>query len=301
MVVDPSELVDSRVKRDEIPAILDPRFTKRSDLRGDEEVLGVSWQGESKAYPLRILNYHEVVNDRLGATPVLIAYCPLCHSGTGYVRKVQGRELHFGVSGKLYRNDLVLYDQETESLWVEMLGECIQGPLQGTVLERIPVDHVEWGSWKMVFPGSDVLDPPGGFPYETDPYSSYLHSREIKYPRSAIASPGGPHPKEIVLGIELKGEAKAYPVFLLREVMVINDVLGGERIVVAQYEGVYRAWKRPAFEFKVFEGGHMDDPEGEHWERITGKGRKGSLERVPTNLAFWFAWKDLHPETTLFG
>ena len=136
-----SEILSGGPPKDGIPAIDDPQFSPVSeveDLGPDEPVIGLAIDGEARAYPLSILIWHEIVNDQIGETPVSVTYCPLCNSAVVFDRRVEGRVLDFGTTGKLRNSDLVMYDRQTESWWQQFLGEAIVGEMTGTVLKSIP-------------------------------------------------------------------------------------------------------------------------------------------------------------------
>ena len=137
--------------RDGIPALDHPRFEaadKADWLKDDDLVLGVTIDGQAKAYPVRILVWHEIVNDTLGDTPIAVTYCPLCGSGIVFSRQQDKQVLDFGVSGLLHNSDLLMYDRQSESLWSQIPGKAISGPRAGEVLERLAITHTSWKSWR---------------------------------------------------------------------------------------------------------------------------------------------------------
>lgn len=136
--------------KDGIPAIDQPKFISAKEasyLSSDARILGLSLNGVSKAYPINILNYHEIVNDFLADQAVVITYCPLCGSGVGYSANINGKDTSFGVSGLLYNSDVLLYDRETESLWSQLLSQSISGVHKGTELEMLAINHTSWQAW----------------------------------------------------------------------------------------------------------------------------------------------------------
>ncbi len=188
--------------------------------------------GETRAYPLRILTWHEIVNDQVGGTPVAVTYCPLCNSAVGFDRRVDGQTLRFGVSGLLRNSDLVMWDRETESLWQQITGEAIVGELTGTQLQLIPTPIVSWGDFRESFPDGEVLsrDTGLGRAYGTNPYDGYdsssspfLFDGELddRYPAM-----------ERVVGVTAGAANKAYPFSVLERERAVNDAVGGEPITV---------------------------------------------------------------------
>jgi len=146
--------------RDGIPALSRPRFVsaKEADfLEQTDRVLGITLNGVSRAYPIKILNFHEIVNDRFSDASVVVTFCPLCGTGIVFRGSIEGVDHSFGVSGLLYNSDVLLYDQQTESLWSQIGGRAISGPRKGTPLERLPVTHTTWEDWLGRHPDTRVL------------------------------------------------------------------------------------------------------------------------------------------------
>ena len=127
--------------KDGIPSLDNPKFVNAAQTRlhDEDRVLALKRNGIAKAYPLRILNWHEIVNDRFGDEGIIIIYCPLCGSGTASKAKVVGNSLQFGVSGLLYNSDVLMYDRQTQSLWSQILSQAVTGPMKGTILPAVAV------------------------------------------------------------------------------------------------------------------------------------------------------------------
>ncbi len=269
------EILQGGPPKDGIPAIDRPTLVGARDateLRPDDMVLAVFRNGIAKAYPIRILNWHEVVNDRFGADNVVITFCPLCGSGMVFEAKAGGRALRFGVSGLLYNSDVLLYDRETQSLWSQIRAQAVAGPLKGGHLTAVPVLHTTWADWRARHRESLVLSQKTGFSrdYERDPYAGYEESAELLFPVRFRAE--GFHPKERVLGIVLDGKAKAYPfVELAKGAGEIADTVAG-RAVRIRYSREHQSA-----------------------EAFDAKGQP----LVATPL-FWFAWAAFHPATELY-
>lgn len=177
--VDLGEIVSGGAPRDGIPAIDEPRFCPVSegevDLAPMEPVISVVIDGVAKAYPLRILIWHEIVNDVVGTVPVTVTYCPLCNSSIVFSRRVGTKVLDFGTTGMLRHSDLVMYDRQTESWWQQYTGEAIVGSLTGTRLKVIPSRVEPWRSFQTRHPDGEVLVPndPGLRRYGVNPYIGY--------------------------------------------------------------------------------------------------------------------------------
>jgi len=204
-----------------IPELDHPTFVSAPEadrgLKADDMVLGVDFAGVAKAYPVRILNWHEVVNDDVGAQPVVISWCPLCRSGVVYDPRVDGRRYTFGVSGLLYKQNLLLFDRDTESLWSQIRGRAIAGPLAGTYLRLLPVTMNTWRKWTADHPRTLVLSFQTGYKrdYSRDPYRDW------------------PLDRRMALVISSNGQSKVYPYSELKKVgRPVEDELGGLRFTI---------------------------------------------------------------------
>ncbi len=134
--------------KDGIPSLDNPTFVEVSQacfLGDTDRVLALTRNGITKAYPLRILHWHEIVNDRFSDEAIIITYCPLCGSGTANEAKMNDRVLQFGVSGLLYNSDVLMYDRQTLSLWSQILSQAVTGPMKGTMLPAVAVTHTTLG------------------------------------------------------------------------------------------------------------------------------------------------------------
>lgn len=207
---------------DAIPAIDDPRFSAVSETRflpDLEPVAAVEIEGRARAYPIRILITHEVVNDTIAGEPIVVSFCPLCNSAAAFSRRMGDRTLTFGVSGQLLSANLVMFDRETISLWQQVTGKAYSGEFAEQVLERLPIQMVAFGAWKDAHPRGKVLqEPVEGFDYGRDPYATYGRdaSTESKFfrppPGSGVTIRTDPRlePKRRLLGVESAGEAVAF-------------------------------------------------------------------------------------------
>jgi hypothetical protein len=262
--------------KDGIPAIDRPKFLSASQaefLKFDDRVLGVTYNSISKAYPVRILNYHEIVNDKFQGDAVVITFCPLCGTGMAFDADISGRTRSFGVSGLLYNSDMLLYDRESETLWSQLMKQAISGPLKGKKLQQIPMAHTTWRDWKKRHPQTQVLSTSTGYSrdYSKTPYPGYSTSDVIMFPINNQAAQY--HPKEQVLGIEIGTTFKAYPFSELArlERSVFHDVVAGRELEI-QFDPVNR----------------------------TGKILGENSNEIPTVISFWFAWMAFHPESEVF-
>ncbi len=228
-----------------------------------------------------------------------------------YSRIINGDEFTFGVSGKLIRNALVMYDRQTGTLWSQLLGEAVSGPLVSTQLEHLPATMTTWENWRELHP--DTLALQKGYEGVRDPYTGY-------YQGTSLGVLGVENiddrlgTKEFVIGVELNQEASAYPFSVLSEQPVVNDEVGGLPILVAfdPDAATGAVWERTLADGTVLEFTEVDNEliednlTGSLWNGITGQAIEGNLEgetlkSVPNTLVFWFAWFDFHPETQLYG
>ena len=173
-----SEIRSGGPPKDGIPPIDRPRFVPQAEYRGageSEPVIAFARDGDARAYPLRILIWHEIVNDVVGGIPVSVTYCPLCNSAIVFDRRLDGKVLDFGTTGKLRNSDLVMYDRQTESWWQQFMGEGIVGEMTGRRLRMLPARVESLSRFRARFPGGSVLvpDDPGLRPYGVNPYVGY--------------------------------------------------------------------------------------------------------------------------------
>ena len=163
-LVDTNQIFFGGPPRDGIPALTRPAFVSldaATFLDDEDRVLGLSADGQSKAYPITILNWHEIVNDQVGSMEVAVTYCPLCGTGAAFLAQVDGETLEFGVSGLLYNSDVLLYDRTTESLWSQIRAQAVTGPLAGKALVQVPLIHTSWAKWKKKHPDRHSCPFPG--------------------------------------------------------------------------------------------------------------------------------------------
>lgn len=279
------ELTDLRIPADEIrqggpprdgiPAIDRPRLVEAGEadfLADDDRVLGVTVDGIAKAYPIRILNYHEVVNDRFGEQAVAVTYCPLCGSGLAFAAG-QGEERRtFGVSGLLYNSDVLLFDRQTESLWSQILMEAVSGPASGEELTYIPTAATTWGAWRQAHPHTLALSPETGYrrDYTRSPYAGYEEQDGLMFPVARESDML--KRKDWVIGVEVDGHYKAYPLKVLAgKGPALTDTFRGRELHLR-----YDAESRSAII------------------------RDRSDAEVPAVTMYWFAWYAFHPETEVF-
>ena len=212
-LIDPDAMRSGGPPPDGIPPIDEPKFLRAEDvdfLEDTEPVLALTVGDESRAYPVQILIWHEIVNDTIDGIPVTVTYCPLCNSAIAFDRRLGDRILDFGTSGLLYNSALVMYDRQTETLWSHFTGEAAIGHLTGAVLDVLPMSTVSWEDWREANPEGLVLSRDTGFDrsYGTNPYPGYDDVTSSPFLFDGEVD-GRFAAKERILGIERDGEAAA--------------------------------------------------------------------------------------------
>lgn len=264
------EILSGGPPRDGIPSIDKPKFIapdKADFMKDDDLVLSYSHDGKTRAYPLRILVWHEIVNETIAGKPILVTYCPLCGTAMIFDRKIKDEVRTFGVSGMLYQSDVLMYDRQSESLWSQLKMEAVSGPLSGSGLELLPSAHLTWKAWKEKHPDGEVLstDTGHGRNYDGEAYDAYFKSPNTMFPvpqtRDELPK------KDWVIGVIAGGKAIAFPVKTLAEKREARH--GG---VTVKY-----------------------DPDS---RLATATGSDG--KEIPTTTVFWFAWQAFYPETALW-
>ncbi|MDQ6969886.1 MAG: DUF3179 domain-containing protein [Mariprofundus sp.] len=254
--------------KDGIPALNHPKM-ESSDaadrwLADSDLVLGVVADGQARAYPIRILNWHEIVNDKIGNHAFVVTYCPLC--GSGMVFDIADQ---FGVSGLLYQSDVLLYDRKTESLWSQLMMQAVTGSRAGEKLTSMPIHHGSWQAWKAVHPQTMVLSRETTYrrDYSRNPYVGYEDSSATYFPINHHDS--RLHAKTWVLALSMAGRHKAWP---------INRLI---------QQGSHRErWGDIELMFEI------------HGDSIQVKDTS-SAQLLPATRLYWFAWSTFHPDTEL--
>ena len=320
------KIVSGGPPKDGIPSIDSPKFqsVREADkiLEDSEFVLGLNINGDIRVYPLQILVWHEIVNDVVGGKPIAVTYCPLCFTNQVFNRTlIDGNIVEFGISGKLYNSNLVMYDRKSNSLWSQALGEGIVGDYSGIKLEKIPFDIAYWKEWKKLYPESKVLSRDTGSvrPYGADPYGNYYTNDLILFPLANDDKRIGL--KEIVIGLEDENQYKAYKLQDIETNKVINDIIGDDKKIALV--------SLKPFMVRVFDRGIDDNVNDEGkkiivdlfynetnntlTDRVTdselnfdGKFINGQLQdkqlkRLAMDQGFWFEWTAFHPETEVFS
>jgi len=327
------EIVWGGVRVDAIPALDNPKMIIASDadyLLAEEPVFGVALNGHARAYPLRILDWHEMANDVVGGVPVSLAYCTLCGAAIAYdTRASDGSAYTFGSSGFLFRSNKLMYDRQTRTLWNQLTGEPVVGRLaaSGIRLALLPVVLTSWKDWRDQHPDTLVLSPETGYERYYLPgaaYGDYFASGDTMFPVWQRSKQLGD--KDRIYALRVDGTPKAYPLALLVEEGVVNDTVGGTNVVLVAARGrvtvngssiragsvtydaggEVRAFLSGAEMFSA--GASADellDARGGIW-RVTEEGLlspEGEVvaPRLSGHLAYWFGWFAFFPHTLVYG
>lgn len=271
-----AEILRGGPPRDGIPAIDRPTYLPASDaryLKDSDLVLGLEYNGIARAYPIRILVWHEIVNAEFDGKAVVITFCPLCGTGLAFSAELDGERMDFGVSGLLHNSDLLMYDRQTDSLWSQIPGQAVTGPMAGKSLRRLAVVHLPWQEWRQRYPDSQVLSNNTGASrdYSRDPYDGYERTERLYFPVSR--SDERYSPKTWVLGLESNGVSKVWPFpELAKTPGKITDTFAGQNITI------------------------QFDPEQETAAAYDAQGKL-----LPAVRAYWFAWYGFYPDTEVYS
>ena len=263
--------------RDGIPAISNPKMIaaeSATSLRADSRIVGIAIDGQARAYPIAILNWHEIVNDAIDGRRFAVTFCPLCGTGVAFSAGTADAPRSFGVSGLLYNSDVLLYDRDTESLWSQIMNQAISGERVGKMLTPIPISHTTWSDWLADHPDTLVMSDDTGYSrdYRRNPYAGYEESR-VTYFAVNNEAPDDYHPKEVVVGLGVDGRYKAYPFIELDKLgkRRFSDTVGG-RSFSFDWDSKNRSVT-------------ITDSDGREVAGLQG---------------FWFAWFAFHPDTEVF-
>jgi len=271
--IPPEKIIEGGPGRDDIRSVDEPGFVEPAEatwVAADTPVLGVEIDGVARAYPVHLLEFHQVVNDRVAGVPVAVTLDPLAGTPRVYRRRVGDRILTFGVSGLIHNSSFLMFDRETETLWLHFTGRGIDGPLAGKRLERMRVRQEPFGRWLERAPQTLVLErpEPKKIDYRYSPFSTYWVKDSIPFP--VEAKDRRFHAKELVVGVVADGVARAYLGSILTTAggEAVDEVAGQEiRIRYTSELGTFE-WEAP--------------------------------EEVEVTEAFWFAWKAFHPDTQIW-
>jgi hypothetical protein len=273
LTVDPKLIVEGGPGKDGIRSVDDPVFVELPEatwLAKETELLGVQVGEDARGYPVRMLEFHQIVNDEIGGQPIAVSYDPLAATPLAWSRRVDGKTLTFGVSGLLYNHNFLMYDRETQSLWCQFLGRAIAGPLAGKQLARVPIRQVTAGAWLTRVGDTGVLrhPDPEHIHYAQSPYSAYWLQDRTLFP--VAARDERYHAKELVLGVVVGNVKRAYlGSILTREGGKVDERIKNKRVNV-RYSS-----ETGTFDYDVDPG-------------------------VEVTESYWLAWKAFHPDTEIW-
>lgn len=274
-IILPEEILSGGPGRDGIPSIDKPKFVSSRPalfLHDDDLVVSVTIDGETHAYPLRVLIWREIVNDEIQKQPIAVTYCPLCGTAMVFRRRFGEETLSFGVSGLLYQSDVLMYDRQTKSLWSQLAMKAVAGPSVNTPLEWLPSEQMTWKAWKEKYPHGEVLSTETGAQrdYSSSAYASYEQSPDTMFPvptyRAELPK------KDWVVGVIVDGVARAYPLKSLPAGQTVRDQFNSSALEITF------------------------DPASQ----LAEVRRAESGEVLPSVKVYWFAWQAFYPKTELW-
>jgi len=326
-----SEILSGGPPKDGIPAIESPTFIPIEEadawLGPQEPVILLKTENQVRAYPIQILMWHEIVNDRIADLPVLISYCPLCNTAIAFESRIDGQDLDFGTTGRLRYSNLIMYDRQTESWWQQATGEAIAGELTGRQLKFLPVTIVAWETFKTAHPDGTVLSKDTGHTrnYGQNPYTGYDDTNSSPFLYQGPETPETLPAMARVLTVDMNGETVAYPYEVMESARVTNDTVGNTQIVVLWEPGTAsaldagriaegrdvgtamafsRSLDGQTLTFTYNEGRILDQETGSEWNTmgraIAGPQTDNQLEAIVGINHFWFSWAAFKPETRIY-
>ena len=326
-----TEVLSGGPSKDGIAPVDDPNFISVEEAIGwladVEPVIRVQFNGETKAYPIQILMWHEIVNDEVGGEPITVTFCPLCNTGLAFKGTLDGLVMDFGTTGRLRFSNLIMYDRQTETWWQQATGEGIAGIQTGKQLEFVQAPIISWEQFRTAYPDGSVLSANTGFvrSYGRNPYTGY---DDVNRPPFLYRGPELPDelpPVARILALELGDEYVAYPYLVLEANQVANDNVGGQDIVVIWESGTasaldasvisegrdvgtagafLRELNGQKLSFIVKNGSVIDEQTGSQWnslgQAISGELIGNQLEEILSFNHFWFSWAVFMPETRIY-
>ena len=327
-----SEVLSGGPPKDGIPAIDNPNYVSTDEADGwledAEAVVVVELEGSARAYPVQILMWHEIVNDRLNGFDISVTYCPLCNTAIVYNRQFAGQVLDFGTTGRLRFSNMIMYDRQTETWWQQATGEGIAGEYAGEELTAIPAYLIAWEQFKNAFPAGDVLSRETGVPrdYGRNPYTGYDTEFNDPFLYDGPQTPDTLPPMARVLTIDAGDDTAAFPYSILEAERVVNEGVADEPVVVFWQAGTAspldqgtvgdgkdvgsasafsRTVDGQVLTFEVDDDTFRDTETGTLWNAfgmaLRGELAGAMLEPVVGINHFWFSWAAFRPETRVIG
>lgn len=272
--IDLAKIKSFGIPEGKIPALNEPELVSISQANkvfsDSIQGIGLEVNGEARFYPIQIVLWHNIINDCINGKPVVISFCPLCLTSVVYNRKIGTHVLEFENKGKTYEDSFVISDKQTNSEWSTLFGEAITGKETGTLLEIIPSTNVTFGNWKNQYPDTKVLSINTGYkrPYNINPYSNQNIFDVLK-----DATDDAVNPKELVVGVNVEGASKAYPIKFIDE-SIITDSINGKEVNIS---------KNSKGEIQVFTNLPTEEPEAYDYL-----------------ISSWLIWNNVYPESLLY-
>lgn len=296
-----------------IPPLDSARYERAANvtwLDPADEVVSVTVDGETYAFPVPVLRYHGVLNTRIGGRPVAMSYSPHSAVARAFVRRVSGSPSLFRHAGVLYNGDMVMRDAGTGSRWSQFTAAAIRGPAVPERLETVESHVVRWGIWHEAHPGSRVLSRDTGIynasRYADDPYHGYRRSDAAPVDAVDDRLP----PKTLVYGAVVDDEAVAYRDVTVRDLGMVQDTIDGTPVLLVQDEdrGTVHGYIRRAggetLDFTLVNG-TLRDGTGTRWtldgRAVAGPRSGTTLPSLGLTRAYWFTWSAFHPDTAVHG
>jgi len=325
-----AEILSGGPPKDGIPAIDDPVFIKIDQaqhwLDDFEPVISVEINGNVRAYPLQILMFHEIVNDKIDEQAISITFCPLCNTSIVFSREVDGKRLDFGTTGRLRNSDLIMYDRQTESWWQQFTGEAMIGFYTGSKLTELDSQIISFENFRKHNPNGLVLSRNTGFDrqYGNNPYRGYDHIDNVPFLMQGSVDERLP-PMERVLSVKLNNKRKLYPFSALMQSTILHDNVSnaplvifktGETYSVLDQSKISSSKKIPAYtvfssqlnketlHFYLKNGVIRDRETNSQWD-IMGQSTHGKLKgqqlkTVQHGIHFAFAWLAFNPDVEIY-
>lgn len=309
-LVPQSEVLDGGPGKDGIPSVDDPEYSSPEEMVGfisdNDLVLGIVRNGKARAYPHPILDWHEIVNDDLDNLSVAITYCPLTGTGIGWDRVVNKGKTEFGVSGLLYNSNLMPYDRATGSTWSQQRLECVNGINVGRTPDLITLVETDYSTWLAAYPDTEIMNQNTGFnrAYGQYPYGDYKTNND-RLIFSVDNFDDRLPSKERVLAVLVGEEEKAYSFGEANTSEIINDEVGGQKLVVLRNKEknfIVAFNNDENLEFEAIENdlpAIMKDNQGNIYDLvgnvIAGPSVGAQLKQTDSFIGYWFSWGTFYP------
>jgi hypothetical protein len=291
-----------------------PAFAGADEVKvdSDDKVLAVKMGQEARAYPIRTMGYHHIVNDTVNGMPIAVTYCTLCHTGMVYSRVMDGRTLRFRLAG-INNGNALLRDEETSSIWQQSTGEAIFGPLKGRQLALLPSDELTFGLWRREQPHGQVLKPDAPYQAEYDPKDWETRVAKTRTVVDTTKSGIGPH--QLMIGVTVDGRSKAYPIEAILAAKLIQDriesapvviVVGPDGASIRAFVNDHVAVDGARLTFAAGQGEAVmtDAQTGSAWNfqgcAVEGKMAGTCLKEIDAHKDYWFDWMNHHPGSGVF-